>query len=184
MDEGDEGEQAEHDESDEPDQPAPSAFPAFGSAPSAFGTPAFTGGSSGGALSGGASVFGGAAPKTAFSGSAFGAASTAFSGSAFGAVSNPSAFSSTPAPAPSSAAEAPPSKPTPNQISTLEVLGEDSESRKKRFESSLANNRYLEVSSSLSFDAEVGLPLSCRSSNLSEKLSVLATSRVVSFLIL
>lgn len=37
-------------------------------------------------------------------------------------------------------------KTTPsNQISTLEVLGEDSESRRKRFESTLSHNRYLEV---------------------------------------
>jgi len=31
------------------------------------------------------------------------------------------------------------------QISTLEVLGEDSDARKKRFEATLPNNRYLEV---------------------------------------
>ena len=34
-----------------------------------------------------------------------------------------------------------------HQISTLEVLGDDSDARKKRFESSIADNRYLEVSS-------------------------------------
>jgi len=34
----------------------------------------------------------------------------------------------------------------PAQISTLEVLGLDSDARRKRFESSLPNNRYLEVS--------------------------------------
>jgi flagellar biosynthesis component FlhA len=34
----------------------------------------------------------------------------------------------------------------PAQISTLEVLGQDSDARRKRFESSLPNNRYLEVS--------------------------------------
>lgn len=45
---------------------------------------------------------------------------------------------------PSTFVSAPP--PPSNQISTLEVLGEDSESRKKRFESTLANNRYMEVS--------------------------------------
>jgi len=33
------------------------------------------------------------------------------------------------------------------QISVLEVFGEDSDSRKKRFESSLHDNRYIEVSS-------------------------------------
>ena len=36
-------------------------------------------------------------------------------------------------------------KRNPAQISTLEVLGEDSDARRKRFESTLANNRYLEV---------------------------------------
>lgn len=36
-----------------------------------------------------------------------------------------------------------------NQISTLEVMGEDSEGRRKRFETTLANNRYLEVSERL-----------------------------------
>ena len=42
--------------------------------------------------------------------------------------------------------EAVPLKATPsNQISTLEVLGEDSESRRKRFESTLSHNRYQEV---------------------------------------
>lgn len=42
----------------------------------------------------------------------------------------------------------PTARTTPsNQISTLEVLGEDSESRRKRFESTLTHNRYLEVRS-------------------------------------
>ncbi|GAA5986269.1 hypothetical protein JCM11641_004873 [Rhodosporidiobolus odoratus] len=36
-------------------------------------------------------------------------------------------------------------KRAPGQISTLEVLGEDSDARKKRFEASLPNNRYLEL---------------------------------------
>ena len=36
-------------------------------------------------------------------------------------------------------------KRNPAQISTLEVLGEDSDARKKRFEATLPNNRYLEV---------------------------------------
>ena len=46
-------------------------------------------------------------------------------------------------------------KTTPsNQISTLEVLGEDSESRRKRFESTLSHNRYLEVRCSLRTAAE------------------------------
>lgn len=40
------------------------------------------------------------------------------------------------------------SAPDTYQISTLEVLGEDSEGRRKRFESTLSNNRYLEVRSS------------------------------------
>jgi hypothetical protein len=35
--------------------------------------------------------------------------------------------------------------PPVGQISTLPVLGEDSDARKKRFESSLPDNRYLEV---------------------------------------
>ncbi|SCV73905.1 BQ2448_6335 [Microbotryum intermedium] len=48
-----------------------------------------------------------------------------------------------PPPQPSSIAPPPPRDPT--QISTLEVLGEDSDARKQRFESSLANNRYLEL---------------------------------------
>ncbi|KDE05299.1 hypothetical protein MVLG_04331 [Microbotryum lychnidis-dioicae p1A1 Lamole] len=47
-------------------------------------------------------------------------------------------------PPPSSVATPPPPR-DPNQISTLEVLGEDSDARKQRFESSLANNRYLEL---------------------------------------
>ncbi|GAA6030212.1 hypothetical protein JCM8097_008990 [Rhodosporidiobolus ruineniae] len=36
-------------------------------------------------------------------------------------------------------------KRAPGQISTLEVLGEDSDARKKRFEATLPNNRYLEA---------------------------------------
>ncbi|GAA6060198.1 hypothetical protein JCM10212_002277 [Sporobolomyces blumeae] len=36
-------------------------------------------------------------------------------------------------------------KRNPAQISTLEVLGEDSDARRKRFESTLPNNRYLEL---------------------------------------
>lgn len=41
-------------------------------------------------------------------------------------------------------------EPAPSKkISTLEVLGEDSESRRKRFESTLSHNRYLEVRFSL-----------------------------------
>ncbi|MBZ6370662.1 MAG: hypothetical protein LBE44_01840 [Microbacterium hominis] len=43
------------------------------------------------------------------------------------------------------AAAAAPKKRNPAQISTLEVLGEDSDARKKRFEATLPNNRYLEV---------------------------------------
>ncbi|GAA5873455.1 hypothetical protein JCM3774_002422 [Rhodotorula dairenensis] len=38
-----------------------------------------------------------------------------------------------------------PKKRNPAQISTLEVLGEDSDARKKRFEATLPNNRYLEL---------------------------------------
>ena len=34
-----------------------------------------------------------------------------------------------------------------SQISTLEVFGEDNDSRKKRFETSLHDNRYIQVSS-------------------------------------
>lgn len=148
MDEGDEAQQDDEDEQqDDTAQPAASAFPAFGGAPSAFGTPAFTGGAPANSLGGGSSVFGGGPSSSAFRGSVFGGGSSVFGGSAFGSTSTPSAFASTPAPAPPASAEAAPSRPTPsNQISTLEVLGEDSESRKKRFESSLANNRYLEAS--------------------------------------
>ncbi|GAA5881217.1 hypothetical protein JCM16303_004846 [Sporobolomyces ruberrimus] len=39
----------------------------------------------------------------------------------------------------------PETKRNPAQISTLEVLGEDSDARRKRFESTLPNNRYLEL---------------------------------------
>lgn len=39
------------------------------------------------------------------------------------------------------------SAPVSNQISSLEVMGEDAEGRRKRFETTLANNRYLEVRS-------------------------------------
>ncbi|SDA01438.1 BZ3500_MvSof-1268-A1-R1_Chr10-1g02666 [Microbotryum saponariae] len=46
---------------------------------------------------------------------------------------------------PASSVATPPPPRDPNQISTLEVLGEDSDARKQRFESSLANNRYLEL---------------------------------------
>ncbi|ORY76935.1 hypothetical protein BCR35DRAFT_353301 [Leucosporidium creatinivorum] len=150
QDEGDEQEQDEEDGSSA--EPTPSAFPAFGSAPSAFGTPAFTGGASSSAFGGGGSVFGGGAASTsAFGGSAFGAGASAFGGSAFGTLATPSAFASAPPPPPATVAEAPapsfvPSRPpSTNQISTLEVLGEDSESRKKRFESSLPNNRFMEL---------------------------------------
>ncbi|GAA5886681.1 hypothetical protein JCM6882_005853 [Rhodosporidiobolus microsporus] len=38
-----------------------------------------------------------------------------------------------------------PVKRAPGQISTLEVLGEDSDARRKRFEATLPNNRYLEL---------------------------------------
>ncbi|BGP50022.1 actin cytoskeleton and mitosis protein [Rhodotorula kratochvilovae] len=161
-------EQQDNGEKDEgpAEQPAASAFAAFGAGPhagSAFGSggpSAFT--AFGGA---GTSAFGAPAP------SAFGAGAGAFGGSAFGAststapppTSAPSPFaststfspaapaSSTPlfrAPSRQSEGEATPepaAKRTNGQISTLEVLGEDSDARKKRFEASLPNNRYLEL---------------------------------------
>ncbi|GAA6016185.1 hypothetical protein JCM11491_003762 [Sporobolomyces phaffii] len=52
----------------------------------------------------------------------------------------------TPSPEPEPEPEAAPEvKRNPAQISTLEVLGEDSDARRKRFESTLPNNRYLEL---------------------------------------
>lgn len=143
---------------------ATSAFAAFGAGGGGFG--GF------GAAPAASSAFGTTEPQsTTFStaASAFGPAASAF-GSAFPSASTSSAFPSTfpnaPAqPLPQSAPlfrqesqqsegaaaaqdEIDKGKQRANgQISTLEVLGEDSEARRKRFESTLPNNRYLEVRS-------------------------------------
>lgn len=110
-----------------------SILPNFNGAPTSFGTPSFVGGGqSNDPFGGDPSSFG----TPAFIGGGF----RSNGGNALERASDLDSMSFfTPTP---------PSIPTPsNQISTLEVLGEDSDSRKKRFESTLANNRYLEVSS-------------------------------------
>ncbi|KAJ8292731.1 SAC3 family protein 1 [Rhodotorula toruloides] len=139
-----------------------SAFAAFGAGGGGFGGFGAAPTSSGafGTTESSTSAFG-SAP------SAFGAAGPTF-GSAFPSTSTstafPSAFSAAPAqPTPGSVPlfrqesqqsegasasqdEADKGKQRANgQISTLEVLGEDSEARRKRFESTLPNNRYLEL---------------------------------------
>lgn len=141
---------------------APSAFAAFGAGGGGFG--GF------GAAPAASSAFG----TTESSTSAFGSAPSAFgtAGSTFGSAF-PSASTSTAFPSAFSAAPVQPTPPSVplfrqesqqseeatasqdeadkgkqranGQISTLEVLGEDSEARRKRFESTLPNNRYLEV---------------------------------------
>lgn len=99
----------------------------------------------------------------------FGGSAMAAESSAFPSTS-PSLFTSTP--------------PTPsNQISTLEVLGEDTESRKKRFESTLANNRYLEVSA-FRYQCSRIVLTSLSSSNHCVKLSDCWISRMDKFQIL
>lgn len=136
---------------------------AFGAAPSAFTTTAF--GSS--APAGPPNPFGAASMSSAFPSTS--AQSPFGGGSAF--ASFPSAGSEAPPAAQSlplfraasreseggsggdgpaslgeeKAAATVPKKRNPAQISTLEVLGEDSDARKKRFEATLPNNRYLEV---------------------------------------
>ncbi|GAA6054511.1 hypothetical protein JCM3770_005821 [Rhodotorula araucariae] len=147
-------------------QPVASAFTAFGAAVpagSAFGS---SGASAFTAFGGtGTSAFS-APASTAFGANAgvFGASTFAVSaGAAPTATSAPTPFASTStfspaAPVTSTSLFRPPSRqsddeatPEPaakrsnGQISTLEVLGEDSDARKKRFEASLPNNRYLEL---------------------------------------
>ncbi|GAA5922779.1 hypothetical protein JCM1841_000703 [Sporobolomyces salmonicolor] len=159
--------EAEQQGTGEQPQSAFAAFGASGQAKSAFGA-----GGAFGPFGGGTT---GSAEGSAFGGRGFGAGGFRAGTSAFGApaattaTSTPSTFASTSvfAPAPSSAFSAPAStssapfppaptsEPTPNaalaskrapgQISTLEVLGEDSDARKKRFEATLPNNRYLEL---------------------------------------
>ncbi|GJN92843.1 hypothetical protein Rhopal_005881-T1 [Rhodotorula paludigena] len=121
---------------------------AFGSAPSAFGASSATSAfGAGGASAFGAPAFGSSTPSTS---SAFAPSSTAPTSSF------PASASTAPAPAPlfrsasqqsadDASSSAAPKKRTEGQISTLEVLGEDSDARRKRFETSLSNNRYLEL---------------------------------------
>ncbi|GAA6002861.1 hypothetical protein JCM10207_001871 [Rhodosporidiobolus poonsookiae] len=143
----------------------PSAFGAFGSggASAAFGAPSTSAfGSSSTPAFGGGSAFGASGSTSAFppATSAFPSSSTsAFSSSTpafgFGATSETPLFrpSSTDteeeqdeqADEPEEEEQAQPVKRAAGQISTLEVLGEDSDARKKRFEATLPNNRYLEL---------------------------------------
>ncbi|GAA5964653.1 hypothetical protein JCM3765_007659 [Sporobolomyces pararoseus] len=121
---------------------------AFGSGGSAFNS---NGGTFGSSTS--SSAFPPAPPTSAFS--AFGSSSTF--------APTPSAFSAPPAQTSTTSIEEEAeeeeeedveeetednvgeTKRNPAQISTLEVLGEDSDARRKRFESTLPNNRYLEL---------------------------------------
>ncbi|GAA5900500.1 hypothetical protein JCM5296_001564 [Sporobolomyces johnsonii] len=126
------------------------AFGAFGGGTSgSTGGNAFGGGGFGaGGLGTGTSAFGAPAATTATS------TPSTFAPTSVFAPAPPSAFSA-PAPAPAPTAPSPTTEPAsgaapapkraPGQISTLEVLGEDSDARKKRFEATLPNNRYLEL---------------------------------------
>lgn len=112
-----------------------SILPNFNGAPSSFGTPSFIGGSQSN------DPFGGD-PASFGTPSFIGGGGRSNGGNALERASDLDSMFTPIAT----------STPTPsNQISTLEVLGEDSDSRKKRFESTLANNRYLEVSLNLLF---------------------------------
>lgn len=142
----DNGEQ-ENEQDDEDDAPSPptTMFSAFGSSRSAFSSAPFTG-----------SAFGSAARAPAAS-SAFAPANTAFSASTatlspFGATTSVSAAPVTAVkaapPVSASSTKIAETQPTMG-ISTLPVLGEDSDARKRRFESTLPDNRYLEVRQAL-----------------------------------
>ncbi|BGP18182.1 actin cytoskeleton and mitosis protein [Rhodosporidiobolus nylandii] len=148
----------------------PAAFGAAGGAGQGAGSAFGAFGAAGAGGFGGSGAFGGSAFSSSSSSStafpppaAASAAPSAFAPAASSSAFGSSAF--TPAPAaqplfrpPSSEEEeepeteqeldqegVEPQKRAPGQISTLEVLGEDSDARKKRFEATLPNNRYLEL---------------------------------------
>ncbi|GAA5977587.1 hypothetical protein JCM10908_005031 [Rhodotorula pacifica] len=128
---------------------------AFGAAPSAFSGSSAFGATA--APSASTSAFASTSTSTAFPSTStanpFGG--SAFASSAFGATltpTPPTTASSVPLFRAASqqsegdgSTEQPQKKRNPAQISTLEVLGEDSDARKKRFEATLPNNRYLEL---------------------------------------
>ncbi|TKA56638.1 hypothetical protein B0A53_01831 [Rhodotorula sp. CCFEE 5036] len=130
---------------------------AFGAAPSAFTSTAF----GSGAPAGPPNPFGAASTSSAFPSTS--AQSPFGGGSAFASFTSAASDGHMPlfraasseaqddggddgaASLGEEAAAAAPKKRNPAQISTLEVLGEDSDARKKRFEATLPNNRYLEL---------------------------------------
>lgn len=162
-----------------------SAFSAFGATSSGFGGSAFPpSGELSGQPAASTSAFG-TPPSNPFGNKAFGDAAaavsnafgqapknpshtfggSAFSGSAFGApLSTGTALFRAPSQqsdggSGDAAVVSVPERRAPGQASSLEVLGEDSDARKKRFEATLPNNRYLEVRTSLESHALIAARL-------------------------
>ncbi|GAA5937683.1 Sac3p [Sporobolomyces koalae] len=136
---------AQEPETQDTDASEPSAFEAFGAVanptiPSAFGA-------EGSAFGTASTMFGSSSttpfPSSTTQRSTFAPAST----SEFATTSKPTSFSAPLAERndPEPVVVVASAKRNPAQISTLEVLGEDSDARRKRFESTLPNNRYLEL---------------------------------------
>ncbi|GAA5902822.1 Sac3p [Sporobolomyces salmoneus] len=113
---------------------------AFGSTGSAFGSTGTFGGGGGGATT--SSAF--PPPSSAFGSTSF-RSSFAPAPSAFSAAPPASTNTAEPTVDEDATEAVAETKRNPAQISTLEVLGEDSDARRKRFESTLPNNRYLEL---------------------------------------